>query len=194
LHGVSEPDITHCSLRFFYPSVLEDVDDADTDKHLTFHMKGGRRFEVELFTTEDDDAPIPDRRDYIPVLNRTSPRTDSTMALAIIKGWIARCIVDHCTPNSLCDTPERPGLPTRVVDVGTDGIVKVVETKGTRANYLCLSHCWGLEQIITTTKSTLEERMRGIEWENLSKTFQDAIALTRALGFQYIWIDSLCIV
>jgi hypothetical protein len=115
------------------------------------------------------------------------------MALATIKGWIARCIVDHCTPNSLCDTPERPGLPTRVVDVGS-GVVKVVETKGARANYICLSHCWGLEQIITTTRSTLEERMKAVEWTSLSKTFQDAIALTRALGFRYIWIDSLCIV
>jgi hypothetical protein len=36
--------------------------------------------------------------------------------------------------------------------------------------------------------------MKAVEWKSLSKTFQDAIALTRALGFQYIWIDSLCIV
>lgn len=28
----------------------------------------------------------------------------------------------------------------------------------------------------------------------LPKTFQDAIHVTRALGFQYLWIDSLCIV
>jgi hypothetical protein len=170
------------------------VDEADTDEHLTFYMANVRKFEVEIFATDDDDASMPDCGDYIPVPNRTSPRVDSAIALTTTKGLIARCIVDHCTPNSLCDTPERPELPTRVVDVGNGGTVKVVETTGARANYICLSHCWGLEQIITTTKSTLEERMEAIEWKSLSKTFQDAIALTRALGFQYIWIDSLCIV
>jgi hypothetical protein len=35
---------------------------------------------------------------------------------------------------------------------------------------------------------------RNIPWNQLSKTFQDAITITRKLGIQYIWIDSLCIV
>jgi hypothetical protein len=30
--------------------------------------------------------------------------------------------------------------------------------------------------------------------ENLSRTFQDALLATISLGFEYIWIDSLCIV
>jgi hypothetical protein len=33
----------------------------------------------------------------------------------------------------------------------------------------------------------------GIPVETLSKTFQDAMWLTRVLGFRYLWIDSLCI-
>ena len=73
-------------------------------------------------------------------------------------------------------------------------MVRIVETKGVKAGYLCLSHCWGCEQIVTTTKSTFEKRKVAIEWGELSKTFQDAIALTRSLGFDYIWIDSLCII
>ncbi|KAF1828437.1 HET domain-containing protein [Decorospora gaudefroyi] len=195
LHDINESNISRCSLHFYYPLHLEDVDDADADKYLKFRLKDGQRFEVELFAVEDANYPIPESWDVIPTLKRTSPRTDSAVALATIKGWIAGCVVDHCTPNSLCDTPERQQLPTRVVDVGQrDGVVKVVETKGARANYICLSHCWGLEQIITTTKSTLQQRMRGIDWDDLSKTFQDAIGLTRALGFEYIWIDSLCII
>jgi hypothetical protein len=35
--------------------------------------------------------------------------------------------------------------------------------------------------------------MRGILSSELPKTFQDAFTITRQLGFQYIWIDSLCI-
>lgn len=33
-----------------------------------------------------------------------------------------------------------------------------------------------------------------IPWAQLPRTFQDAMVTTRALGFQYIWIDSLCII
>ncbi|KAF4624653.1 hypothetical protein G7Y89_g13520 [Cudoniella acicularis] len=36
--------------------------------------------------------------------------------------------------------------------------------------------------------------MQRIDFNELSKTFQDTIIVTRQLGFQYIWIDSLCIV
>ena len=45
-----------------------------------------------------------------------------------------------------------------------------------------------------TDTSTLPERKNGIEFQSLPKTFQDAIVITRRLGYQYLWIDSLCIV
>lgn len=71
----------------------------------------------------------------------------------------------------------------------------MVETAGLRADkYICLSHCWGLQQIITTKAATLAERMREINVEELSKTFWDAICMTRKFGIDYIWIDSLCII
>ena len=189
-HGVEEEDIVEGVLRFYYPHSLEDVDDAAMDKELVFRMADGRKFEIEMFVTESADCLMPDEWDYIPVSRITSPRTDSDAALATIKGWIAGCIVSH----DFCDSPENPTLPTRVVDVGLDdGVVRLVETNGARSKYLCLSHCWGKAQIITTETGTLEERKRSIAWGDLSKTFQDAILFTRTLGFRYIWIDSLCI-
>ena len=36
--------------------------------------------------------------------------------------------------------------------------------------------------------------MKGFAIEDLPKTFKDAIQVTRALGKQFLWIDSLCIV
>jgi len=60
--------------------------------------------------------------------------------------------------------------------------------------YVTLSHCWGAKQIITTTKETLQSRLAGISWKDLSKTFQDAIIITNNLGYRYIWIDSMCII
>ncbi|KKZ66851.1 hypothetical protein EMCG_07456 [[Emmonsia] crescens] len=193
-HGIKESDILHGILRFYYPTTNKSAETQEASKNLIFLMKSGRRFEIQLFCTEDDDCPIPDSWDYIPVSRRTSPWTDSYKAMATIKGWISSCIVTHCTPECFCDSPDNPPLPTRVVDVGLDdGSVKLIEPRGLRAKYICLSHCWGLAQIITTTKSTLTDHKRGIPWTRLSKTFRDAISLTRALGIKYIWIDSLCI-
>ncbi|KAF2652568.1 HET-domain-containing protein, partial [Lophiostoma macrostomum CBS 122681] len=60
--------------------------------------------------------------------------------------------------------------------------------------YTCLSHCWGRTRPFITTKANLEKNRQGIPWEALPKTFQDAVDITRSLGFQYVWIDSLCIV
>ncbi|RYO88488.1 hypothetical protein DL764_008714 [Monosporascus ibericus] len=47
-------------------------------------------------------------------------------------------------------------------------------TKGDSCPYAALSHCWGYAHLLTTTRGTFEERTRGIEWDKLSKTFQEA--------------------
>lgn len=80
--------------------------------------------------------------------------------------------------------------------------VRLVESKaGEEGAYIALSHCWGISQTCVTARaspgdasSTVEHRKKGIPWDTLPKTFQDALRLTSLLGFNFIWIDSLCIV
>ncbi|KAF1828678.1 HET-domain-containing protein [Decorospora gaudefroyi] len=57
-----------------------------------------------------------------------------------------------------------------------------------------VSHCWGKQPIIRTTTSNLDAYAINIPWENLSKTFQDAVSFTYRLDLKYLWIDSLCII
>lgn len=64
----------------------------------------------------------------------------------------------------------------------------------TVAKYACLSHCWGGIKPIETKTHTLRSFKSRIPWGRLPRTFQDALELTRQLGLQYLWIDSLCIV
>ena len=110
----------------------------------------------------------------------------------LMRNWIQQCIVNH--PR--CQTDYDGLLPKRVIDVGisAEGEVQLYESNGKRANYAALSHRWGQHILLTTTKSTLHARKQAIQWSGLSKTFQDAIILTRLMGLRYIWIDSLCIV
>lgn len=65
---------------------------------------------------------------------------------------------------------------------------------GLREPYITLSHCWGNGQPLTTTRSTLETRMKGMPMPTLPKMFRDAVLITRQLGIKYLWIDSLCII
>ncbi|KAH9203558.1 heterokaryon incompatibility protein-domain-containing protein [Leptodontidium sp. 2 PMI_412] len=68
------------------------------------------------------------------------------------------------------------------------------------AQYIALSHCWGTlpekqrEKSRTTTSNEKEWRTKGFLVEDLTRTFQDAISVTRKLGQRYLWIDSLCII
>lgn len=60
--------------------------------------------------------------------------------------------------------------------------------------YISLSHCWGTAKFLTLQRANLDAFEKSLPVEHLSKTFQDAFLTTINLGFQYIWIDSLCII
>ncbi|PVH97037.1 HET-domain-containing protein [Periconia macrospinosa] len=55
-------------------------------------------------------------------------------------------------------------------------------------------HCWGREPFLQLVAHNYEQFCVAIPMEELPKTFQDAIRITRSLGIDYIWIDSLCII
>jgi hypothetical protein len=84
-------------------------------------------------------------------------------------------------------------LPDRVLHVH-DERVYLLETDGVYGNYATLSHCWGDVRPLMTTKATLPAHKLEIPWPKIPQTFQDAIIVTRKLGLNYLWIDSLCIV
>lgn len=60
--------------------------------------------------------------------------------------------------------------------------------------YAALSHCWGKIPIKCLLSNNLNALTEEISFVELSKTFQEAIILSRYLGIQYLWIDSLCII
>ncbi|KAH6847555.1 heterokaryon incompatibility protein-domain-containing protein [Chaetomium sp. MPI-CAGE-AT-0009] len=66
---------------------------------------------------------------------------------------------------------------------------------GEKERYAALSHRWGAEiRRLTTETATLGQRMQEIPFADLPKTFRDAVTVCRALGIEYLWIDSLCII
>ena len=63
-----------------------------------------------------------------------------------------------------------------------------------------LSHCWGnptdeeKKRFCTTPENCRDRVKEGFSYNDLPKTFQDAVRVTRELKKKYLWIDSLCII
>ena len=121
----------------------------------------------------------------------------------ILRKWLKNCIKTHkkCRPleqNSVSDPScESVALPIRLVDVGSPAgeiCPFLAETRGKRGSYLTLSHRWGERQKTETIKDNIDRFKQALPMDELPQTFKDAIMVTRQLGFQYIWIDSLCII
>ncbi|KAI0550487.1 heterokaryon incompatibility protein-domain-containing protein [Xylaria curta] len=114
--------------------------------------------------------------------------------LALPRLWLKDCITGTGKHQNCGKTEDPPLLPTRVIDVGNSdaGTHLHISRTGEKSHYVALSHCWGGEVPVMSTTSTMPEFVKRLP-SDLPKTFADAIALTRALGQRYLWIDSFCI-
>lgn len=118
--------------------------------------------------------------------------TSSLRSFQTIRMWIKRCDEEHgCIPESVV-----PKLPYRVLDIRNDRILLRESSNEESDRYACLSHRWGTpsDTMFRTTSSTLSAFKEEIPWASLPRTFQDAVSVTRRLGLDFLWIDSLCII
>lgn len=105
----------------------------------------------------------------------------------------------HPSCNTVFHGNSQGKYPARFLDVGCTGslTVKLSETTGMdfqKHRYMTLSHCWGNSVPARLLLDNYDSRLKGFALDELPKTFQDAIRLTRRLNVQFLWIDSLCII
>lgn len=60
--------------------------------------------------------------------------------------------------------------------------------------YVCLSYCWGTNQMGRTTKENLSQHLLNISLDTLPNTVVDTLRLCWALKYRFVWVDRLCIV
>lgn len=69
------------------------------------------------------------------------------------------------------------------------------ENRYEHGEYVALSHVWGVAKgLPKTTEKTVESHKKGIPLATLPRALQEAVVLTQALGFRWLWIDALCLV
>ncbi|EUC43934.1 hypothetical protein COCMIDRAFT_99578 [Bipolaris oryzae ATCC 44560] len=118
----------------------------------------------------------------------------------IARSWISDCQLNHrCSEAVPALTVQYlDGVrPARMIDVAAfqhpSQDVRLVEMDQV-CTYVALSYCWGHDTSYVTKQDTLLSRLTRISYNDLPRTFQHAVTVTRNLGYSYLWLDALCIV
>ena len=157
-------------------------------------------FEPEEPQTYQSDDPLafsvsrpssPDER-IEDVSKHVLPALDSLDSFRLIKSWLDDCLRNHKD----CQRSPRP-LPTRLIDVGDSDGYQVprlyITNESERGGYVALSYCWGSKTSKVLTQDSFLDFQRHIPNDALPPTIRDTIIVTRALGYRYLWVDSLTI-
>ena len=152
---------------------------------------------TSITTEPQTDLAYKGERKTIPIF-RSQRYSDSDLqsfafhSFKVAKTWLKSCLEYHHDCSRYGETV----LPRRLLFVGNglQDIRLVMNDLPASGQYTCLSHRWGANQPLKTTRDNIEAFRRTIEWQTMPKTFQDAIKLTQYLGIQYLWVDSLCII
>ncbi|KAF9468732.1 heterokaryon incompatibility protein-domain-containing protein [Collybia nuda] len=114
----------------------------------------------------------------------------SPAAFEKARRWIQDCVGNH----ERCPKTNETSLPTRVLDLKDPDNIRLHITNGQIGIYAALSYCWGDTANLLTTEDTLSSRIQGTPMSDFPHTLRDAILVSRRLGYQYLWIDALCII
>lgn len=109
------------------------------------------------------------------------PSSEAHVNLAA--NWLSRCAShENCPPQAVA--PLRP----RLIELPQEGqeCRLHISNPGEKGHYVTLSHCWGPDGIKFLLKeANIEQLQSAIHTEALPRSFQDAITITRRLGFRF---------
>ena len=134
---------------------------------------------------------------------RSLTRTGSEQSMCTARKWIDLCMKEHDCSQSLPASDNasvRKLCPKRLIcvklsDPDNENNIRLVSCTEP-CDYVTLSYCWGAHSspLWRTTAGNLAPRHAGFRLEALPTTLQEAVITTRRLGYEYIWIDALCII
>ncbi|KAF4459311.1 heterokaryon incompatibility [Fusarium albosuccineum] len=138
-----------------------------------------------------------------PCLHLHQASADSDLHIELAREWLTSCQECHALCNSPRATPD--SLPSRLLAIRAPApgnatpTVRVVQVSSPSCAdgaivYCALSHSWGGSATLRLIKTNQKELTEGVDVKQLSNNIRDAILITHRLGYQYIWVDSLCIV
>ncbi|KAL7797457.1 heterokaryon incompatibility domain-containing protein [Trichoderma ceciliae] len=120
---------------------------------------------------------------------------DGHFDLELVKTWIKSCSEWHgseCIHTTPWETSAFGAPFIRLISLVN---YRLIETS-CPPTYVALSYVWGSAPVFQTIQSNVKGLMQpqGLPVSSFPKSIRDAMILVRELGFQYIWIDSICII
>jgi hypothetical protein len=130
--------------------------------------------------------------DYNHLGRLVSQDSGDRKCLDVAAGWLERCSRHH----KHCAQQRDVELPARLVQIPLDDnhLLKLRVTEGQTGRYMALSHCWGNGIAFKTTKATFNDKQDGFKLDQIPRNLRDAVHIARSLGFEYLWVDALCII
>lgn len=123
--------------------------------------------------------------------------SSASSSVPVIKAWLEKCNHSHRT----CGGGVKQKLPARVIYIGEANKCRLIEPVGAHIDkYVALSYCWredtsgqGVHRL-QLTRHSMQAMMQNIDQARMARTHREAVEVARLLGYQYIWIDALCII
>jgi len=121
----------------------------------------------------------------------------TTVDIKQIQAWIQECRSSH---GPTCNRPAFSALrydqPIVLNFIDTYDM-RIVE-QSSNCEYFALSYVWGGALSFKSTMDLMpllqQNNSLAARESQIPQVIWDAIALTKSLGFRYLWVDSLCIV
>jgi hypothetical protein len=112
--------------------------------------------------------------------------------LDLAKDWFERCTRNH---GPACSLQAEVPLPTRLIHIPRNEKepLRLCVTRGQKGRYVALSYCWGDGATFQTNADTMNDRLAGFDVEELPRTLRDAVHVSRRMGFEFLWVDQVCI-
>lgn len=130
------------------------------------------------------------------------PRHWEVVSAASLDEWVprAQAWLRACKEHASCTT-SGAFQPARLIDVRNPQHPRLAifsagdsSQNNVQPPYVALSYVWGPKQEYVLTQASLDEMRRGLDLTRLPRTLSDAIGTAHWLGFEYLWIDALCII
>jgi len=109
--------------------------------------------------------------------------------------WLASCEDCHSTACSNQEaTTDASGLRLRLIDLNA---CCIVDAPKSGARYAALSYVWGTAKRLELVGGNYQQ-LRSVgglsdERDYVPKTIRDAMLIAKNLGFEYLWVDAICI-
>ncbi|KAK6858276.1 hypothetical protein PG995_005975 [Apiospora arundinis] len=113
----------------------------------------------------------------------------------VLREFLSDCHNRHDVCNKSMDSR----MPTYLIEIlddpisASDPVLRLVY-RPPGVDYAALSYCWGGDQKVKLTLSTIAEFTGAVQYSLLPKTLQDAVITAQMLGLKFLWIDALCVV